>query len=105
MYILSDRHFLVNLRKKHNLSQQQVADYLFISRPTYSCWERNCGNIPMAKFRLICKLFDLKIEDLIFKKRDGHSELSKSGEDLSESVISELEEILLKINLIKSEDK
>ncbi len=44
------------IRKEKLLTQQQVADLLFVCKPTYASWESDYGKIPTEK---LCKLFEI----------------------------------------------
>ncbi|WP_307531105.1 helix-turn-helix transcriptional regulator [Pedobacter sp. W3I1] len=59
------RNVLLVLRTKRNLSQQQVADLLFISRSTYNKWENDIGEVPHSKLFLISEVYQISIQKLI----------------------------------------
>lgn len=99
-YLLPDKFFLINIRKKHNLSQQQVADLLFVSRPTYSFWEKNPGSIPLCKLKLICESFDLNPEDFLNKKIINVLTL-KNQEERMHTLFEELESVSQRLDGIK----
>ena len=55
------------IRKENNLSQEQLAEKLGVSRQAVSKWE-SCQSYPeMDKMTLICKLFNYNIDDLMNK--------------------------------------
>lgn len=49
-------HLLKSIRKEKLLTQQQVADMLFVCKPTYASWESDYGKMPAEKF---CKLLKI----------------------------------------------
>lgn len=57
---------LVDARKKARYTQQQVADYLGISRPTYRRMERNQGDITVEEAEKLANLFGVKVTEIFF---------------------------------------
>ncbi len=53
------------LRKKHNLSQKQVAEYLGIPQKTYSNYERNTREIPAVYAVSLAKLYKVSVDSLL----------------------------------------
>ena len=62
---------LIEARKKERYTQQQVADYLGISRITYAKMEKNPGNIPLDDARKLATLFKVDVRDIFFPTSDG----------------------------------
>ena len=60
---LSDN--LKSIRKEHNLSQEQLAEQLGVSRQAVSKWESGLSYPEMDKVLLICKLFNYNIDELM----------------------------------------
>lgn len=60
---LSDN--LKRIRKDNNLSQEQLAEKLGVSRQAVSKWESNQSYPEMDKVLLICKIFDYNINELM----------------------------------------
>lgn len=56
---------LQQLRKQKNMTQQQLADQLFISRTAISKWERGKGYPSIESLKSISKLFTVSIDDLL----------------------------------------
>ena len=83
-----------NERKKRNISQQQLADYLNISRQAVSRWENNISLPDLNTLVLIAKYFDLKLEyfteDIILERTE------ESKEELIEELKGEPEKQLEK---------
>ncbi len=59
---------LSKLRKEKNLSQEQLADKLEVSRQAVSKWESGQSYPEMDKIIILCKLFDCSIDELINDK-------------------------------------
>lgn len=57
---------LVDARKKERYTQQQVADYLGVSRVTYGKMEKNPGDITLDDARKLAKLFRVGLQDIFF---------------------------------------
>lgn len=70
---------LSKLRKEHNLSQEQLADKLEVSRQAVSKWESNQSYPDMDKIIVLCKLFNCSIDELINDKEPVGSEKNKRG--------------------------
>ena len=60
---LSDN--LKRIRKENNLSQEQLADKLGVSRQSVSKWESGIAYPEMDKVLQICKMFNLNIDELL----------------------------------------
>ena len=56
---------LKKIRKENNLSQEQLAEKLGVSRQSVSKWESNLAYPEMDKILQICQLFNLNIDDLL----------------------------------------
>ena len=56
---------LKKLRKDNNLSQEQLADQLGVSRQSVSKWESGAAYPEMDKVLLLCKLFNVGVDELL----------------------------------------
>ncbi len=56
---------LKKVRKDHNLSQEQLAEDLGVSRQAISKWESGAAYPEMDKIIMLCDKFDLNIDDLL----------------------------------------
>ena len=56
---------LVILRKKNNLSQEQLADKLGVSRQAVSKWESASSVPDMEKMMQLCKILNCTLEELV----------------------------------------
>lgn len=56
---------LFELRKEKNLSQEEVADKLNVTRQTISKWETNQSTPDFDKIIPICELFEISTEELL----------------------------------------
>ena len=56
---------LKRIRKENNLSQEELAEKLKVSRQSVSKWEQGITYPEMDKMLEICKLFNLNIDDLL----------------------------------------
>lgn len=59
---------LVELRQQFNYSQQEIADYLGVSRVAYSHYERNNRQLSLEMAVKLCKLYHIDISELINEK-------------------------------------
>lgn len=53
------------LRKEHNLTQEQLAEQLFVSRTAVSKWETGRGKPSMESLQMIARLFNITLDDLL----------------------------------------
>ena len=72
---------LKKIRKEHNLSQEQLADELGVSRQAISKWESATSYPEMDKIIDLCNKFNLNIDDLLQKdiREVKKEEESKKG--------------------------
>lgn len=56
---------ILELRKKHNLSQEEMADKLFVTRQAVSRWENGETTPNIETLKLISKEFDVTINQLL----------------------------------------
>ena len=71
---------LKRIRKEQNLSQEQLADELGVSRQAISKWESGSAYPEMDKIIFLCNKFDLNIDDLLhrdIKEVKGEEESKK----------------------------
>ena len=58
---------LKKIRKDNNLSQEDLASLLGVSRQAISNWKSKVSYHEMDKIVLICKKFNLNMDDLLYK--------------------------------------
>ena len=56
---------LQELRKQNNLTQEQLAQKLFVSRTAISKWESNRGYPSIESLKNLSKLFSISLDDLL----------------------------------------
>lgn len=59
------RTFIKNLRREHNLTQQQLADMLNITQTPISRWENGEREVSLTTMNRIARIFNLSYEDII----------------------------------------
>jgi len=59
---------LYDLRKKHNFSQEEIAEKLNVTRQTVSKWETGESKPDIDKITPICELFQITTEELLTGK-------------------------------------
>lgn len=69
---------LQKLRKKMNLSQEQLAESLNVTRQSVSKWESGASYPEMDKLLALCKIFNCGIDDLVNKNIDEVKDLTSS---------------------------
>lgn len=60
---------LFELRKSKNLSQEEVAEKLNVTRQTVSKWETNQSTPDFDKILPLCELFEISTEELLTGKK------------------------------------
>ena len=79
---------LQQLRKKNNLTQEQLAERLFVSRTAVSKWESGRGYPNLESLKYISRLFSISIDDLL------------SNEELIELAETESQENISKVSIL-----
>lgn len=97
---LSDN--LKRIRKENNLSQEQLADKLGVSRQSVSKWESGLAYPEMDKVLQICKLFNLNIDELLNQDLKQVEENKQSKSNINKIVDEFLDYITKTINLFSS---
>ncbi len=64
---------LYELRRKKNMSQEEMAEKLNVSRQTISKWETNQTQPDFDKIIPICQLFDISSEELLTGKKTSQN--------------------------------
>jgi transcriptional regulator with XRE-family HTH domain len=71
---------LVQLRKQHNLSQEELAEKLGISRQAVSKWERAESSPDTDNLISIAKLYNISLDDLL-KTDESQEDLRKQEQE------------------------
>lgn len=69
---------LQKLRKKLNMSQEQLAENLGVTRQSVSKWESGASYPEMDKLVALCKIFNCELDDLVNKNIDEVKDLTSS---------------------------
>lgn len=75
---------LYELRKSKNLSQEEVAEKLNVTRQTVSKWETNQSTPDFDKIIPLCELFEISSDELLTGKKKEQSEESHNQNGFSE---------------------
>lgn len=78
---------IYNLRKKHNLSQEELADKLNVSRQTISKWELGESSPDFDKIVPICELFQITTEELLRDNKDFKMEENNNKVDVTKAIL------------------
>ncbi len=81
---------IYSLRKQHNLSQEELADKLNVSRQTVSKWELGESNPDSDKIVPLCDLFGITTEELLRDRKIEKIEETEESEERSPDVIKAL---------------
>ncbi|MGE5456573.1 MAG: helix-turn-helix domain-containing protein [Ignavibacteriales bacterium] len=79
------------LRKEHNLSQEQLAEKLDVSRQAVSKWESGQSYPEMDKIITMCKIFNCSMDALV---NESITDIKETEKRAKNSIISYIEEFL-----------
>ena len=82
---------LYELRKEKNLSQEEVADKLNVTRQTVSKWETNQSTPDFDKIVPLCELFGISTEELLTGKKQEEKEQKAEKEIIEEKPLTKEE--------------
>ena len=58
-----------DLREDHDLTQQQVADYLGTSQTMYARYERGANELPIRHLLRLCELYKVSADYILGRKK------------------------------------
>lgn len=93
---------LKNIRKENNLSQEQLAEKLGVSRQAVSKWESGQSYPEMDKVLLICKLFNYNIDELMNENVKEVDETKQSKKNLNKYIDDFFDFITKTVNMLSS---
>ena len=82
---------LYELRKKHNLSQEELAEKLGVSRQAVSKWERSEASPDTDNLIALAKIYSLTLDELIYGEKEDKTE-EKDEEKTEEKQEEKVEE-------------
>ena len=74
MDLISIGKFIAENRKRKNLTQEQLANRLGITKNAVSKWERGLSFPDVSLYKELCKELDISIEELVNGERDNSDE-------------------------------
>ena len=93
---------LKRIRKENNLSQEQLADKLGVSRQAVSKWESNLAYPEMDKVLQICKMFNLNIDELLNQNIKEVNETKQSKNNVNKFIDDFLDYITKTVDMFSS---
>lgn len=93
---------LKKIRKENNLSQEQLADKLGVSRQSVSKWESSAAYPEMDKVLQLCKMFNLNIDELLNQNINEIHEEQEGKNKINNYVNNFLEYITKTVKLFMS---
>lgn len=95
---------LQELRKKHGLSQEELADKLNVSRQAVSKWERGDASPDTDNLIALAKIYNISIDELIkYEVKKGHNNeeiIVQNSDDKNKNEIKNESELTPKQKLI-----
>ncbi len=83
------------LRKEHNLSQEQLAEKLDVSRQAVSKWESGQSYPEMDKIITMCKIFNCSMDALV---NESITEIKESENKSKNNIVNYINELLIFIS-------
>lgn len=80
---------LYELRKKHNLSQEELAEKLGVSRQAVSKWERSEASPDTDNLIALAKIYNLSLDELIYGEDEEKSNQEESKQEFEEASSTE----------------
>ena len=93
---------LKKLRKDNNLSQEELAEKLNVTRQSVSKWESGVAYPEMDKVIQICKMFNVNIDDLLNKDINEVNETKESKNNINKYIDDVLGYITKTVNVFSS---
>ena len=90
---------LLQYRKKHNLSQEELAAKIGVSRQAISKWERGNGFPEVSLLLPLCKELEITVNELLSGERVSEEEYLKKAEENMVNLVREAQESKKKIVL------
>ena len=69
--------FIAEMRKKNNLTQQQLGDKLYVTDKAVSKWEREKSLPDITLLSKLAEIFEIEVEDIL------SGEINKSKNDIN----------------------
>ena len=92
---------LYELRKKHNLSQEELAEKLGVSRQAVSKWERSEASPDTDNIIALAKIYGLTLDELIYGEKEEKEDYK---EETKENTSSESDKSIY-IDIDNGDDK
>ena len=94
---------ILNLRKSANLSQEQLAEKMGVTRQTISNWELDESSPDLKQGRELSKIFNVSLDDLAGDSTFEY--LGAKDVDRKITIISAIENVIVTCNKIQSSNK
>ena len=99
---------LKRIRKEHNLSQEEFAEDLNVSRQAVSKWESNISYPDMDKILLICEKYNLNIDELFnqnYKEVKENKDSKRAFNIYINNILEYINKLLSFISSLSFKDK
>lgn len=84
---------LAKLRKNNNLSQEQLAEMMNVSRQSISKWESGSTYPDMDKMLQLCKILNCKLDELMDDGVIGNIEVDKKRDNIFNKILNTITKI------------
>ena len=90
---------LYELRKQHNLSQEELAEKLGVSRQAVSKWERSEASPDTDNLIALAKIYDLSLDELIYGKTGGENTSTENDAEAKDEATQDPDEDYDKVEI------
>ena len=89
---------LYELRKKHNLSQEELAEKLGVSRQAVSKWERSEASPDTDNIIALAKIYGLTLDELIYGEKEDKNEEEYGKEQADNSADESSKNVFINVD-------
>ena len=75
-------NFILKLRKENKMTQQELADKLFVTDKAVSKWENGRCIPDVSLFEPLCKIFNVSVSELLNGERIEDKSITKTSEKI-----------------------
>ena len=81
--------FIKELRKEKKISQEKLAESLFIDRSLVSKWENGKITPDIIHITKLCKIFDISLEEMVYCERKNNKNKDEIQNNFFNYIIKE----------------
>lgn len=94
--------FIKQLRIENELSQNELADKINVSRQAISQWERGINTPDLEALQDLSNLFNVSINEILIGKKESLLNSNEDFNNITISILQENEQKMVKIKKLKN---